>query len=278
MNVNESGILGDSNKCVVISVGWASQTLQHRLLQAISTIEQIYCFFNIFAHLLGISICLFIKNEIYNFLFFSLCFRVIICVLDKNEPYNFFPIVIQDFFSDLMCTYTVRSKPLHSKIVYKPILLNILNVLSKIFVRYVPINKSQSHCKSISLQHPKVNSRPNSLKWTNLYFWVPIALFHSSNKHFRISSIYSHSLSSNASLVLISAYSKLSWHLLCPLSNIMYSLHRLNIRLLQRNTQILGHLSPRVTSPFCNIVFLSLFLANGLRKEYSYCSNIISDT
>ena len=150
MYVNISRILGYRNKCIIIAIWWVLEALKDDFFKSIFSVKEIHSIFDIFLHGCNITMGIFIKNKINNFLFSNFGMWNIICMLDQNQSNNFFPVLIQNFFANLVGSDTVGAKSLHAEVVDETKLLHIFNIFLYICIWYISIDESECHRKSIT--------------------------------------------------------------------------------------------------------------------------------
>ena len=116
-----------------------------------------------------------------------------------------------------MSAHTVCSKPLHTKVIYEAILLNILDVSRKGLIVDASIDEPERHRKSIALELAQVDARPDPLKGAKLDLLVPVPLSHCFDYHFRITAAQGDPLRGHTPLVFVPAKCKMLDLLLDPL-------------------------------------------------------------
>ena len=92
-----------------------------------------------------ISLRVFTEYKVSHFLLSLLLFWKVVSVLDEEQSYDLLPVVIENLFAKLMCSNTVGSKSLHTKIVNEAGLLNIFDVFGNLLLCDGVINESKSN-------------------------------------------------------------------------------------------------------------------------------------
>jgi len=165
------------------------------------------------------------EDELSHLLLSLLVAGLEVRMLNEDQADDLTPILPQDLLAHVVGAHGKRAKPLHAKVVYKSMLLNVFDIFHDISITCIPIYESQSYGESVAVELAEIQSSENALKGATFYLPIPVFAKLGPDESLRVAAAEGYSLGGDSSFVLVTANGEVLWPLVGSLTDVMDGLH-----------------------------------------------------